>query len=229
MKRWLKAMPAVLLVLGAIGTESARASLTQYYTQSVNSGLAGYDITKLTGSAVFTADNSTHTLDIVISNTAGINADIAVIFFNYNGNVDPATLSTTASVVSTTQSGLTVSGQNGGGSADGFGKFDYNLSFNGGPSTYLKQGQSIEVKITYTGTITDLNLMATTVGGNPGGPFVGAIDWKPNGGDTGYGSASLRSVTANPEPSTIVSAFLGLAATGLTALRRRSRGDKTKV
>jgi hypothetical protein len=213
-----------------MSTAPAKAAVTVYYTLSTNTGLSGYNIGDLTGNSVFTVNSpSAGFLDIKVTNTAAIDADIAAIFFNFDSA--GATLSALTQL-STTQGGLTTSGQQNK-QADGFGTYDYKLLFDGGPSTYLQQGKSVEVKIAYTGTLNDSALSTEfSSGDNAGSPFIGAVDWKPNvagtgGVLTGFGAGSLTPPPTGadlpvPEPASAVAwSLLACGAVGLAVVKRR--------
>ena len=109
--------------------------------------------------------------------------------------------------------------------ADGFGMFGYELSFRPS-STWLSQGNSATAILNYTGSISDTDLLAISIGGEENGHVQTVLDWKPiiagSGGrvNTGFESGSGSTVPV-PEPSSM--AIAGLGALGFVAygLRRR--------
>jgi hypothetical protein len=221
---------ALCLTLLGLGGRQARADVTVDFTGSVN--FTGYNVSDLKAQATFHEDNTAHTLTITLNNNALINAAIAEIDFNAkNATITASSLTsgtgTTAGQFSSTQAGLTVNiGSSG--QRDGFGKFDYALSF-GPSSTWLSQGKTVTATVSYTGTISDADLK--TLSKNPAslGNQTNILDWKPRiagtGGtvNTGFGSpGGGPGPQGVPEPST-ATIVLGCCGIGFVAARARKR------
>lgn len=218
MNRPVLCVAATMLLLGwTFG--AARADVTLNFTQANNFGANNSDLP-----ATVTFHVAGNTLTITVNNEAPA-AQIAGLFFNAANATGFGPTTTTSNPVQSPALASTILGP--GQQADGFGNFNWELSFGSSFNTRLQPGGIATVTANFTGTITDADLSHQITGGGGFGPFAGALDWKPLTGATGFGGGNVGTPPPVPEPSTAVLALSGLGTAGLIALRRRRRAKDT--
>lgn len=221
------ALPVALMLLGGLGAPSVQASVTFDFTSKVNPELSnGGDVeagdlpATVTLSFANDLDGVGGSLDITIDNLTGEDPTIPALIRQFYFNAENAgTLSFAGtSIDAATLGGWAIKAPSQG---DGFGQFDYELTFGGQRGDWVGPDASRTISFRYTGTMSDSDLLAFSSGEN--GSYQAVVHWVPVDESlvSGYGSGSVNPV---PEPATLAAVLSGaipLGLAGLCRLRRR--------